>query len=317
MNIKLKWLLPALLFSLLLLAAANLFQPADDKEFHYELHETAKFKLLIPGGVTFVRGVIGVSDYFRGANIYGAQLGYRKLAKKLEFAVLKYYLGKAPGMLKKERYNDVVSALDYFSVQTGHRELKYSKLVLTGLSYGGRQACLFALHNPSRCIAIIVLHGAFNKKYGGSLDFNGAAREIPALFPIARFDEITGDSAYHEAMNQRKKNAPWAAYIDPNTSHEEVKNQGLNIMWLEAAVERRLPGHIPAEGDFQLHPIQQENGWLGFLEYDLKNNKSIVTKVEIYPYGKYPYDRSQAHWLPNRQVAGAWLERNLEGSIKK
>jgi len=287
------------------------------KELYYELHKTAKFRLFVPENVTFIRGVICVSDYHAGTHIYGSKLGYRKLAKSIRFAILKYYLGEVHEMYKKERYNDMISALEYFAAKTGYDELKYSKLVLTGLSYAGRQACVFAMYNPSRCIAIIVIHGAFRKKYGGLLAVNNAVCNIPGIFPIAQFDNITKDSSYHQVIKARKKGALWGAYIDPASRHPVVRNQQLNILWLKAVVNKRLPGHIPSNKDFPLYNIQKENGWLASLEYKSAGGKFAVTKAEIYPYKKYPYSKVQAQWLPSREVAESWLERNQGAIIKK
>lgn len=310
------WLVLIVLFMMKNAPAASTADTAG-KEFYHELHEQAKFRLFVPEDVTFIRGVICASDYHSGTHIYGTKPGYRELAKDLDFALFKYYLGEIREMCSKERYDDMIAALDYFADKTGYNELKYAKLALTGFSFSSRQATLFAMYNPSRCIAIIAIHGAFNKKYGGLLPVNSAVRHIPGIFAIAGVDNSVKDSAYYQVIKERKKGALWGVYIDPGSRHPTLHRQQLNIMWLKAVVNKRLPEHIPKNNDFSLCNIPKEDCWLGCLEYKPVGRKFIVTKAEIYPYKEYPYDRAKAQWLPGREVAEAWLERNKNAAFKK
>jgi len=99
-------------------------------------------------------------------------------------------------------------------------------------------------------------------------------------------------------------------YFDKGSKHPSVRIQQLNITWLKAIAKARLPEKIPADKDFKLLDIDPKTGWLGYLKHGGDGRRWHVEKVEIYPYDKYPHEKSEAQWLPNEEVAQAWLARN-------
>lgn len=279
------------------------------KEFVHNAPAVARFRLFVPDGVTFIRGVICSSDYFSGRNVYGQGLGYREAARAMGFAVLSHFLGNAIEMQKKERYDDLIAALPPLAQASGHPELKHAKLVFTGLSCGGRQACEFAAFDPQRCLAFIAIHGAFNEKYGGLLPVE-PIKNIPGIFSIAENDGVVFDSPFQQAVLGRKAGAPWAVYLDAGAQHPQVWRQELNIAFVKAVCAMRLPKDIPADRDFDLKELSLASGWLGLLEYKGAGGKWKPVRAEIHSFSQCPSEKADAQWLPDEATAKLWLERD-------
>ncbi len=41
----------------------------------------------------------------------------------------------------------------------------------------------------------------------------------------------------------------------------------------------------------------------------------VIDKTEVYPYSAFPYPKTEGHWLPNAEVAEAWLQMLTDRTV--
>lgn len=119
-----------------------------------------------------------------------------------------------------------------------------------------------------------------------------------------------GDKRFSGAWNgtlamfkaYRAKGAPIGFAPDPRTSHECGDCRYLAVPFLDACLAMRLPDKGSA--DQRLKPVKMETVWLA---------RPLTDKAE--PMAAYAGQATEAVWLPNEQVAKAWVEYVKTGAV--
>jgi hypothetical protein len=145
-----------------------------------------------------------------------------------------------------------------------------------------------------------------------------AVMAVPGLSEVADRDEfmlseVQADGIAVSTMPMREKHGLVAGYIMTDTLHPAVENQEFNQLWIKTILNLRIPPTVPTDKVVEMKPLKEDMGFLGRLEYhkQLKDNvfeRLIIDKKEIFPYSKFPYPKAEGHWLPNAEVAEAWLQ---------
>jgi N-sulfoglucosamine sulfohydrolase len=196
-------------------------------------------------------------------------------------------------------------ALDDFASQAKHEELKTVPWCLWGHSGGAFWASLMQVAYPERIVAIWFRSGsAFPYWEKGEItkpEIPAAAYGIPMMVnPGAkekgdkRFDiAYSGGLAMCEAY--RKQGALVGFAPDPRTAHECGDSRYLAIPFFDACLALRLPAK--ESDDATLKKLDARLGFVAPLE---------GTTYE--PAASYKSEPEKVGWLPNENVAKAWVE---------
>jgi len=290
-----------------------------------ELQLGVTFTVWIPEGVTKLRGVI-VHQHgcgagaCKGGETAAYDLHWQTLAKKWDCALL------GPSYHQDDKQNcrlwcdprngsakTFLKALGELAVKARHPELESVPWCLWGHSGGGFWASLMQTAYPDRIVAIWFRSGtAYATWEKGDIakpEIPDAAYAIPMMCnPGAkekgdkRFDGAwTGSMAMFKAY--RAKGAPIGFAPDPRTSHECGDSRYLAIPFFDACLALRLPEK--GSKDQKLKPVDLKAGWLAPLLGDkAEASAAYAGKLE------------ETVWLPNEQIAKAWMEYVKSGAVR-
>ena len=289
-----------------------------------ELQMGVVYRLWIPEGVSTLRGLIvhqhgcGTGACQGGATA-AYDLHWQALARKWDCALL------GPSYQQAEKQNcrlwcdprngsarTFLKAITEFASKSKHPELEKVPWCLWGHSGGGFWASLMQTMYPERIVAIWLRSGtAFATWEKGEIprpEIPEATYAVPVMCnPGAKEKD---DKRFSGAWNgtfamfqaYRAKGAPIGFVPDPRTSHECGDCRYLGIPFFDACLAMRLPDK--GSDNQKLKPVDMKTAWLAApLSDRAEPMKSYVGKAE------------QVVWLPNEQVAQAWMEYVRTGAV--
>lgn len=289
-----------------------------------ELQMGVTYTLWIPDGVPALRGMIvhqhGCgSGACKGGATAAYDLHWQALAMKWDCALL------GPSYQQEDKQNcrlwcdprngsakTFLRAVSQFASKSKHPELEKAPWCLWGHSGGGFWASLMQTMYPDRIVAIWLRSGtAYAVWEKGEIpkpQIPEAVYAIPVMCnPGAKEN---GDKRFSGAWNgalamfkaYRAQGAPIGFAPDPRTSHECGDCRYLAIPFFDACLAMRLPDK--GNRDQKLKPVDTKAAWLaGLLSDKAEPATSYAGKVE------------EAVWLPNQQVARAWMEYVKTGAV--
>lgn len=289
-----------------------------------ELKLGVLYRVWVPEGVSRLRGVIvhqhGCgSGACRGGETAAFDLHWQALARKWDCALL------GPSYQQDDKQNcrlwcdprngsaaRFLQALDELGKKSKHPELAQAPWCLWGHSGGGFWASLMQTSYPERVVAVWYRSGtAFGAWESGEItkpEISDRVYQVPIVLNPGlkekgdqRFGRLW-DSSVAMFRAYRTKGAPAGFAPDPRTSHECGDSRYLAIPFFDACLAERLPARDAK--DQTLRPVDQTKVWLA----DLFSEKAESKKT-------YRGKPNEAVWLPNEQVAQAWMEYVKTGRV--
>ncbi len=269
-----------------------------------ETYGYTDFALFVPAGVTQVRAVIvalggpdtrafvdgrpaGAPSPAAEAATQALGIGLRTLAQDSGFAIL----GTGLSGLPNEGTNDglLLGALQTGAALSGHPELSTAPLIPLGISGGGPEAFGLTIRQVARVAAFAL------RNPSAMSDFLFAAvQQVPGYINLSGADGQVDNAATTQVfLDNRADGAIWELALEPDAEHyvSSADARAVLIQWIAAASGLRLP----ASPGGALRGVAESSGWLG--------NRATYDTA---PFASYPDDASQASWLVNAEVAGAW-----------
>jgi hypothetical protein len=292
---------------------------------------TAKFRLALPSTVSQqqqrIRGLIGVSNHEGGASVY-THPDWRKLAADERFGVLMYELRAPPveADLKRgapasrrlttgspDAARAIETALATFADRLSRPELKHAPLLPTGLSRGARQAAQFSHEMPGRIIAFVAIHGMPEPGVGTFIDLAGSepARRTPGLATLAADDHLIKDSALLRVIDGRRRQAVWTVAIEPGVPHHKIGDQTFPVLWARRVIAMRLGDDaVAGDGKVVLNELSPDTGFVGIVRIERRDEQGRLKAgvPRVMPADQYTGAPEEAVWLPDADVAAAWVE---------
>jgi len=329
MNLCSKWqkviLAAAIFLSVFLSCAAKTTQfetavkPLPNEDIASDCH----YELAIPAPSRAVRAVWVIFD--RGDDVHDlfGDIAVRAFARRFRLALLLH--GHCPGKAQEDHGDmnvepseglgrALLTALDQFAHETGHRELSSAKLIFLGFSGAGPLSARLVNFVPDRALAAILSSpGHFEPVGIDTVNLKTEALVTPELILTGSADSISGTARpYGYFQKYRKLGAPWAFVVQNKSPHCCTANaKGLMLRWLEAVIKQRLP-NSPSE---PLRRMNQFNGWQLFLktrETGIKDSFGLrtfeVAEARVQKSNlPIPKDTIAAGWLPNHALAQEWV----------
>lgn len=284
------------------------------------------FSLWVPAEVASegVRGVLAVSDWEAGAEIYDDQR-FRDWAAGQRFALLRYSMRNRNATLVLARSQSAVDrlfdeALPHFAVSASLPLLDEVGVVFTGLSQAGWQSVALADLAPDRVIAILPIHDSTGDRAPEQARVT-TGLGVPALHLIGERDNVNMGSialgnTYPQTISgfvieRRAAGGLVAMAIQPDTGHtawegNEPHSVSLMLDWLSAVVALR----VPADPASTLVDLSDADGWSGRLGLTFSGVAPWVTVSEasVQSFASVlPEEAPQRLWLPGYPFASQWL----------
>lgn len=310
---------------------------AGQVEYFHQIGSTTElrpstFSLWIPAlpSTTVVRGVLAVSDYEAGREIYDDGR-FRAWAAQSGFALLRFDLRNRDATLNLAKTQPAVDrllneALPHFATVSGRAELSSVSLFYTGLSQAGWQAIAFADLAPERTIGVLPIHDSTGERAPQqALVTTGLG--VPTLHLVGRNDNVNmgslaaGNTYAQTIVNfvtARRAAGGLVAYtIQPNTGHTQWEGnepQGVPIMldWLTAVVGLR----VPLDPTQPLVELRDEDGWAGDPSVTFGASLPWITATAA-TIAPFCVDSQANHqellWLPGYGFATQWHTYTLTG----
>ena len=289
-----------------------------------ELRLGVTYRLWIPDGAKTLRGVIvhqhgcGVGAC-KGGETAAYDLHWQALAKKWDCALLgpSYHQNEKDNCRlwcdpRNGSHRTFLRSLSDFGAQSRHPELARVPWCLWGHSGGGFWASLMQTMYPERIVAIWFRSGTAFTTWGkGEIpkpEIPDAAMQIPMMCNpgVKERDHERFKGAWVGLMEMfrayRAQGAPIGFAPDPRTSHECGDSRYLAIPFFDACLAMRLPDKRGA--DQRLKPVNLKPAWF-----------ATLLGEEAQPAAKFSGNASEAVWLPNAQVAKAWVEYVITGEV--
>ena len=202
------------------------------------------------------------------------------------------------------------TAVDQFSVQTYHPELKTAPLHLLGFSGAGALVGRLVGFAPDRIATAILSHAGQVPPWNlDTINLSGAALKIPELILVRGKDEVVGtELAYSYFSRYWRLGAPWLFATQNDAGHfcnEDAT--GLILAWLDTILDDPRSKQPSVGGNknrgyyafFRKKPTGSfDHGHLPVVEaVDLKVDQSSEAP---------PKDAVAAGWLPSEEVALSW-----------
>jgi hypothetical protein len=254
-----------------------------------------KFRLVVPGGLAVVRGILVVGPYAGGdSRDYHEQVWYREFLNLHGFA----FLGAKDFYLHD--YKVLQNALKQFAADSRHPELVHAPYAATGFSAGGGFTRRLLQEAPDKVIAAVVV-GSTLKLRGQLTDDH---RRVPVCVINGEREHEPGEAggmakALEPVLAEhRPKGALWGWLAVQGVGHEFAGQEVLAMPMLDAAVRLRYP----ADGDVRKGPVKLksvalESGWVA----DNTTWKSGLTAIT--PAKKFKGDVARSSWLLNEDIA--------------
>jgi predicted esterase len=202
------------------------------------------------------------------------------------------------------------TAIDQFSLQTNHPELRSAPLIVLGFSGAGALAGRLVGFAPDRMAAAILSHaGQFPPLNLDTIKLSGPALGVPELILVGGKDKVVGtELAYAYFSKYWRLGAPWLFATQNDAAHFCTSDAtDLILAWLDIVLENRRLKQTPAV-------IESTHGYYAF--FRKKTNGSLdsgdvplAESVDLLfqrPHEAPPQDETPAGWLPSEQVALMW-----------
>jgi len=284
-----------------------------------ELIFPVNYTAWIPPGVKTLRGLIvhqhGCGEGSCKSGLTGAfDLHWQALARRHDCALI------APSYEQPEKAecqmwcdprngSDAAfqKSLTEFGEKSGHPELAKVPWALWGHSGGGHWAGGMALLHPDRVAAAWLRSGVPILKEDPSRAtikpyvIPEGALAVPLMCNPGTKEGVSvkeGRFAKVWAANEaffnevRSKGGRIGVAVDPLTAHECGNQRYLAVLWLDACLKARLPQKTGEP----LRAIPEEGAWL-----------SALLDQTAVPQHKFSGDKKTAVWLPNAEIAAAWM----------
>jgi lysophospholipase L1-like esterase len=307
----------------------DVFPPAEPPYYRVRYEASTKpgelvfpvnYTIWIPKDVKTLRGVIvhqhGCGEGSCKSGLTGAfDLHWQALAKQHDCALL------SPAYEQPEKANCQLwcdprngsdaafqKCLADFGTKSGHPELAKVPWALWGHSGGGHWAGGMVLLHPDRVVAAWLRSGVpLLKADPTRTDIKAhslpdAALKVPVMCNLGTKEGVTvRDNGFKGVWpanevffkEVRGKGGLVGVAIDPLSSHDCGNQRYLAIPWLDACLTARVP---KAAGD-PLQAMPADKAWL-----------APILGGEATPIAKYPGEPLKAAWLPNEEMAKAWME---------
>jgi pimeloyl-ACP methyl ester carboxylesterase len=284
-----------------------------------ELSFAVNYTIWIPPNVQTLRGVIvhqhGCGEGSCKSGLTGAfDLHWQALAQKHDCALMApaYEQPQAADcQLWCDPRNGSDAVFQKSLVDLGkasdHPELGSVPWALWGHSGGGTWAGAMSVLHPERVAAAWLRSGVplveprADRPSAKTIELSAGTAQVPIMCNLGTREGVTdkegrfagvwpGVERFFKAV--RSKGGLIGVAVDPLTSHECGNQRYLAIPWLDACLGERLPDK-PGK---PLKPMPTQDVWL-----------APLLAGEAYPEDKFNGDKSQASWLPNKEVAEAWM----------
>lgn len=275
--------------------------PPEDGSEYKEAH----YAIWIPGGAKTIRAIImhqhgcgkGAEDSGETATF---DVHWQALARKWDCALMGSMYRpheKCTDWCLPENGSETafLEAIQSFSDQTGHPELRDVSWVLWGHSGGSTWAYNMFVRHHSKAVAVVLRSGPPIEPF-----VNTDSLHTPMMFNLGMMEKSDRFAHIWQAANEvyrarrsRDGYTSWAP--DPKSSHDCRYSRLLVIPYIDACLEQRLPD--AGKGLSDLRPMDAARAWMG-----------DTNTFEIAPVGEYAGDISEATWLPNEAIARKWKE---------
>jgi len=284
-----------------------------------ELSMPVNYTVWIPPGVETLRGVVvhqhGCGEGSAKSGLTGAfDLHWQALARKHDAALLAASY-EQPADVDCQLWCDPRKGSDAafrrgladLAEASGHPELGSAPWALWGHSGGAMWVGLMTLLHPDRTAATWMLSGAPfltprpDRPNTRPIALPEQPIEVPMMLAPGTKEGVTEKdgrfAGVWPAMEKffrpvRAAGGLIGVAVDPLTSHEAGNQRYMAIPWLDACLTDRLPERPGGP----LRSMPADAAWLAPLLGD--------TAV---PASDYSGDPAQAMWLPNKQIAQAWI----------
>ncbi|MCU1322942.1 MAG: hypothetical protein JWM43_2591 [Acidobacteriaceae bacterium] len=202
------------------------------------------------------------------------------------------------------------TAMDQFSVQTNHPELKTAPLLVLGFSGAGALVGRLVSFAPDRIVTAILSHAGQVAPFNlDTINLSGAALGIPELILVGGKDKVVGtELAYSYFSRYWQLGAPWLFATQNDAGH--FCNQDatdLILAWLNIILDN-LRLKQASVG------VNRTSGYYAFFRKKLtgsfdSGNRPLAEAVDLkveQPFEGPPRDELPAGWLPSREVALNW-----------
>jgi hypothetical protein len=276
--------------------------------------------LWVPDGVDIIRGIImtgthGDGDaWYRDSWYHGVDtIGIRTLCKRQKLAVMKYYGSFNIKTPESSTAYLLGPALDSLARMSGHPEIKYTNVFVTGHSAGGWDACAFSRYHPDRTLGIFPVAGFWEV-----IVDSAASRAVPCLGVNQGSDYYfpgSGVNTLDDIQKGRQSLAPWTWCFTDHVAHHCIEKQRFTVVWLEEIAKARIPQSVPVDKYFQPLALVEQNGWLGKWwgtdngydnGYDGAGAAFVTDSAKVWSYANCPYDPKECFWFPSQRCAEAW-----------
>lgn len=191
---------------------------------------------------------------------------------------------------------------------SGYNELEYAPIIPIGHSAMATYPWNFAAWNPERTLAVLSIHGDSPRThltgYGrANLDWGARSIEgIPSLMVMGEYEWWEDRLFTSFDYRRNHPNAPLSFLADAGHGHFDIADELIDYLslFLQKAIQYRLPGKISMDSPQQLIPVEARDGWLAD-----RWQKDEFPATKAAPYDKYKGDKTQAFWYFDREMAKA------------
>lgn len=201
-------------------------------------------------------------------------------------------------------------ALDLLAADSGYAEIASAPLLPFGHSGAAIAAWHIGYWNPKRTIAILTLHAA--AIHPPHWDPKANVDGVPVLALTGQYESWGNPNVPLDMhwrwlraglleMRASQQQALMSILVDPGAGHFSLSEPVTKYiaMFLEAAVEERVPASADGDKPITLRTIPLESGWLT----DETPLQVGPNEHPAAPYKLYTGDRSLAFWHLNKELA--------------
>ncbi|TWT49784.1 hypothetical protein Pla22_49860 [Rubripirellula amarantea] len=285
-----------------------------------ELSFPVNYTIWVPPNVSSIRGVIvhqhGCGEGSCKSGLTAAfDLHWQALAKKHDCALLGPSYEQPEGTEcqlwcdpRNGSGDAFVKALNELGHQSGHPELANVPWALWGHSGGGHWAGGMTLLHPERVAAawlrsgVPLLEDNPQRPSIKAHTVSDEALRVPIMCNPGTKEGVTvkdgrfaGVWPANEAFFQsvRGRGGLVGVAVDPLTAHECGNQRYLAIPWFDACLSARLP----RKENGPLQPMPTDDVWL-----------APLAGFDATPIASFDKDPLTAVWLPNENIANAWMQ---------
>jgi len=221
------------------------------------------------------------------------------------------------------RAKAVAHGLRVLGERTGHPELGHVPLVTSGYSRYSGPAQALVEHFPDRVVCFLTGFGPSGQELTDKIRRQEHSwLETPSQFLACEWENLYSGGDKSTILDRQWRRAPgvlrmmgvtWRVYHNPANYHD------LGIVFVDRCIAARVPEDWdPADGAPALHPVREEDGWLGSHEgWAIPVEEIPETWNEhatIAPVAEFDGDPRRASWLLDETVAWTWRAFNSRHS---